>query len=345
MADTSRTLPSLDLLKGFESAARRLNFTRAADELHLTQSAVSRQVQALEERLRVRLFLRQRRGLVLTQEGERLYRAVHGALQQVQEAVDSLAERNQGQRITVTSPMAFCSLWLIPRLGEFHRSCPEVDVRIAASDRVLDLERERIDVSIRYRRTQGVPKEWVRLFDEELMPVCAPALIARTGKLLRRPEDLAHYVLLHIDDPDNPAPWMSWAQWLDAVGVGRIKPAGSLAFNYTEQLIRAALAGQGVALGRLPLVRDLLRDGSLVAPFAERAPVDRAYFLLEADFARGRPEVTRFVQWVIEAARADVATPLTPRPKSARTPRRLSATMKAGTKPKTKPGGPRARPG
>lgn len=330
MAEKPRAMPSLDLLKGFESAARHLNFTKAADELHLTQSAVSRQVQSLEERLRVRLFLRQRRGLALTQEGGRLHRAVHGALRQIQEAVDSFAERDEGQRITVTSPMAFCSLWLIPRLGEFHRSCPEVDVRIAASDKVLDLERERIDVSIRYLSTQAMPKGSVRLFDEELMPVCSPALIARTAKPLRRPEDLAHYVLLHIDDRDTPAPWMSWAQWLDAVGVGPIKPAGSLAFNYTEQLVRAALAGQGVALGRLPLVRDLLRDGSLVAPFGERAPIDRAYVALEADFARGRPEVTRFVQWLIEAARADNAAPLAPRPKTARARSCVSATMKRG---------------
>src|SRR5262245_13776541 len=184
MAERTRAAPSLDLLKGFESAARHLNFTRAADELHVTQSAVSRQIQSLEERLRVRLFVRQRRGLALTQEGDRLYRAVHSALRQVQEAVDSLAPRNEGKRITVTAPMAFCSLWLIPRLGEFRRACPEVDVRISASDKVLDLERERIDVSIRYLAPQAMPKGAAHLFDDALMPVCSPALIARTGKPL-----------------------------------------------------------------------------------------------------------------------------------------------------------------
>ena len=125
MAESSRNVPSLDLLRGFESAARHLNFTKAADELFLTQSAVSRQIKALEDRLGVRLFVRQRRGLVLTHEGDRLFRAVHGALRQMQDAVESLSDRGDTRRITVTATMGFCSLWLIPRLGEFHRAFPE----------------------------------------------------------------------------------------------------------------------------------------------------------------------------------------------------------------------------
>ena len=155
MAERTSKLPSLDLLKGFEAAARHLNFTKAADELFVTQSAVSRQVQALEERLGVRLFVRQRRGLLLTYEGERLFRSVQGALRQVQEVIDSLSQRPAGNRVTLTSTMAFCALWLIPRLGEFNRLFPEVGVRIAANDQVLNLERERIDVSVRYCTRQG----------------------------------------------------------------------------------------------------------------------------------------------------------------------------------------------
>jgi DNA-binding transcriptional LysR family regulator len=335
MAERSRALPSLDLLKGFEAAARHLNFTRAADELFLTQSAVSRQVQTLEDNLGVRLFVRQRRGLALTRAGDQLLHAVQGALRQVHEALDGLTAREAGQRVTVTSTMGFCSLWLIPRLGEFHRICPEVDVRIAADDRILNLERERIDLSVRYLPAQAPPSGAVHLFDEQILPVCTPALLARARKPLRRPEDLAHYVLLHLDDRDNPAPWLSWAHWLAVHDAGALKPAGSLSFNYFDQTIRAALAGQGVALGRVPLIRDLLRDGSLVAPFGSRALFDRAYFLMYAEVARARPEVARFAQWLIEAARADtdshlepeIGAALAPAPAARRAPASQSATM------------------
>ncbi|HEU5282936.1 MAG TPA: LysR substrate-binding domain-containing protein, partial [Burkholderiales bacterium] len=155
---------------------------------------------------------------------------------------------------------------------------------------------------------------------------CSPALIVRTGRPLREPGDLAHYVLLHLEDRDNPSPWLSWSHWLDGVGAQGLKPAGGLTFNYSEQVVRAAVAGHGVALGRLPLIHDLLREGSLVAPFDIRAPIDRAYFVMQADFARGRPEVSRFVAWLIEASRND-AERSAPAPKSVRAPAPRSATM------------------
>ncbi len=303
----ARALPSLDLLKGFESAARHLNFTRAADELFLTQSAISKQVQALEERLGVRLFMRQRRGLQLTQEGDRLFRAVQGALRQVQEVIDSLDPRHEARRVTVTSTMAFCSLWLIPRLGAFNRAWPDVDVRIAANDRVLNLDRERIDISVRYAPVHAPPPGGVWLFDEELTPVCAPRLLADARTPLRSTADLAGHVLLHLDDKDNPSPWLSWNSWMDAVGARRFKAAGSLRFNYFDQIVRAALAGQGVALGRIPLVQDLLQDGSLVAPLPAHAKTDRGYWLVRAGFAACRPDVERLCEWIVETVRADQA--------------------------------------
>ena len=305
MAENSRNVPSLDLLRGFESAARHLNFTKAADELFLTQSAVSRQIKSLEDRLGVALFVRQRRGLVLTHEGDRLFRTVQGALRQMQEAVDSLSERGNAQRITVTATMGFCSLWLIPRLGEFHRAFPEVDVRIAANDKVLNLERERIDVSVRYCPEEAAPKGAIWLFDERLSPMCSPSLVAQGGKPLRTPQDLRHFVLLHLDDPENPSAWLTWSNWLDWVGAHGLKPAGTLRFNYFDQIVRAALAGQGVALGRLPLVQDLVNDGSLVVPFEASAATGRAYWVVQAGFARGRPEVDRFVEWIAQKAAAD----------------------------------------
>jgi len=298
MVDTAHPLPSLGLLRGFEAAARHLNFTRAADELFITQSAVSRQIKALEDRLGVSLFLRQPKGLRLTQQGERLYRAVASALRQVSDAMEGLSQRSGPSVVTVTSTMGFCALWLVPRLGSFQKSYPEVEVRIAASDRVLNLDRERIDVSIRYCPPHAAPKGAAWLFDEELLPVCSPALLDVAGQQLKEPSDLRHHVLLHLDDQNNPSPWLSWSNWLEAAGVPGLKPAGSLAFNYYDQVVRAALAGQGIALGRSPLVHDLLHDGSLVVPLLARAGTDRGYWVVQAAFARGRPEVGQFVQWI-----------------------------------------------
>ncbi len=330
-ASGRRTLPSLDLLRGFESAARHLNFTRAADELYLTQSAVSRQILALEDRLGVRLFVRKRRGLALTAEGEHLLRAVQGALRQVQDAIETLQPATEGQRVTVTSTMAFCSLWLVPRLGEFHSAHPEVDVRVAANDRVLDLARERIDISVRYCRPQEAPAGGQRLFAEELTPMCSPALLAQ--RPLRRPEDLARHVLLHIEDPDNPSPWLGWSNWLVPAGVPDLKPAGAVRFNYFDQCVRAALAGQGVALGRLPLVQDLVNDGSLVAPFPLKAVSQRAYWLVRVPGSERRQQVDRFADWLLGAVESATAPPRDvppPAPKARRKPqRRARARMPA----------------
>jgi LysR family transcriptional regulator, glycine cleavage system transcriptional activator len=304
MTDPLYTAPSLDLLRGFEAAARHLNFTRAADELFITQSAVSRQIKALEDRLGVTLFLRQPKRLRLTQQGERLYRAVSSALRQVNEAMEGLSRRAGPSVVTVTSTLGFCALWLVPRLSSFQKSFPEAEVRIAANDRILNLDRERIDVSIRYCPAQAAPKDAIWLFNEELLPVCSPVLLDSLVRQLRDPADLRHHVLLHLDDPDNPSPWLSWSHWLETAGVPGLKPAGSLAFNYYDQVVRAALAGQGVALGRSPLVQDLVQDRSLVVPLVARATTDREYWVVQASSARGRPEVERFVQWMRAEAQA-----------------------------------------
>jgi len=304
MTEAPRNVPSLDLLRGFEAAARHLNFTRAADELFITQSAVSRQVKTLEDRLGVSLFLRQARGLRLTSQGEQLFRAVGGALRQVSEVMDSLVRREQSARVTVTSTLAFCGLWLIPRLGRFQSAHPDVDVRIDADDRVLNLDRERIDVSVRYCKPQIAPEGAVYLFNEELVPVCSPALLRDRARPLATPPDLRRHVLLELDDPHRPAPWLRWLIWLRKAGLPALKPAGLLTFNYYDQLIRAALTGQGVALGRSGLVREQIEDGSLVAPFELVAATDRAYYAVTAGFARGRPEVACFMDWLVQEAHA-----------------------------------------
>jgi DNA-binding transcriptional LysR family regulator len=310
MAESTRLVPSLDLLKGFEAAARHLNFTHAADELFITQSAVSRQIKLLEDRLGVSLFVRQPKGLRLTEQGEQLYRAVSSALRQVNDAMERLARRGDAQPVIVTSTLGFSALWLIPRLVIFQKANPDVEIRISANDRVLNLDRERIDVSIRYCQADAPPPNAVWLFDETLLPVCSPALAEASGKQLREPADLRHHVLLHLSDPDNPSPWMSWRRWLEAFGLADLKPAGSATFNYFDQVSRAALAGQGVALGRMPLVQDMLQDGSLIAPFPRAVQTGRGYCVLQAGFARGRPEVDRFVDWIIAETKAATRKPV-----------------------------------
>jgi len=315
-ANRRRDLPPLDLLRGFEAAARHLSFTKAADELFLTQSAISRQVQGLEEALGVALFRRRHRALLLTDEGQVLQQIVARQLKELRETVEAITGP-QGGMITVTTMVTFASLWLVPRLAKFRQVHPEIDVRIAANNDVLDLERDRIDVAIRYAAPDRVPASAIQLFGEEVVPVCAPALLKDKARPLREAADLAHHVLLH-DDPGGsrwPAlPYLQWDVWLQAMGLPDLQPAGALHFSHYDQLIQAAANGEGVALGRLPLLSKQIREGRLVAAFERargrgRGTVStRGYFMLATAGAAGRPEVKHFMDWLVTEARLEAAT-------------------------------------
>lgn len=301
-------MPALDLFRGFDAAARHLSFTRAAEELFVTQSAVSRQIQALEEALGVALFVRRNRGLSLTAAGEQLQRAVGEALRTLEDAVERIAPDSRQNLVTVTSSIAFCSLWLIPRLSAFRKLHPEVDVRISADNHVVDLDRERIDVGIRYCPVVKAPPGSIRLFGEEILPVCSPALLKDRSRPLKSVADLKHQVLLHFDDPERPVPWLAWGVWLESAGQPDLRPAGSLRFSHYDQVVNAAVGGQGVALGRRPLVRQFIEAGSLVVPFALGAVTDRAYFIVRTAATSARSEVNAFVDWLIAESAALVAT-------------------------------------
>jgi len=303
----SNAMPALDLLVGFESAARHLSFTKAGEELYLTQSAVSRQMKELEDQLGVPLFQRRHRALALTDAGQQFYAVAAQVITTMRAATERLrAQAGKRRPLAVTTTASFAALWLIPRLAGFTRQHPEVDVRITADTRVQDLERDGLDIALRHGPASLAGPNAIRLFGERVFPVCSPKLLRKAP--LKKPEDLKNHVLLQYHDPDVRHPWLHWNTWLEVAGVADLRPAGRLSFSGYEQIIPAAIAGHGVALGRSPLVKDLLDSRELVAPFKSKADPARAYFVVVGRQSAQRPEVMEFVAWLkAEAARDEAA--------------------------------------
>jgi len=296
MDNPSRRLPPLDPLKGFEAAARHLSFTRAADELHLTQSAISRQVQVLEEYLGVPLFRREVRRLSLTPEGAALYRVAGELLARLADVCAGMRATQRRPQVNLTAAVGIASLWLVPRLALFQAAQPDVDVRISADNRLVDLEREGFDLALRYLASADAPPEATLLFEEEVFPVASPQLAATLPRRVSV-EDFSRIVLLAYED-DRAAPWLSWEPWLLGLGLAEARPKAILRFNQYDPLIRAAEEGQGVALGRGPLVARAIEAGRLkpLAVRRERIPA-RGYYVVPA--RRGaRPEVECFIDWL-----------------------------------------------
>jgi DNA-binding transcriptional LysR family regulator len=300
-----RRLPSLDFLRGFEAAGRLGSFTRAASELSLTQSALSRQVRAIEDALGVALFERRHRALALTPAGEGFLREVTVHLGGIARAADAARNVQRAPGLTVTTSVSFGSLWLVPRLPAFRARHPDVEVYVSADDRVVDLARGDVDVAIRYlARGASLPDGALPMFGERMLPVVSPAVARDPRTPLRQPSDLARHVLLHLEDPEGRVPWLNWASWLVANGAPGLKPAGSLRFTLYDQVIQAAAGGQGVALGRVPLVSAHLRDGRLIAPFPKRFDSERGFVAIAAPHARGREDVTAFLRWLDDESKA-----------------------------------------
>jgi LysR family glycine cleavage system transcriptional activator len=296
-------LPPLNLIQGFEAAARTLSFTKAAAELCITQSAVSRQIGALEEHLGVALFERRHRSLALTEPGRMLERAASELLARLQEVTDRLRTTGAARHLTVTTTSGFASLWLIPRLRGFTLLQPDVDVRISAGYKAINLERSLVDVAVRYCAPQDAPEGAMRLFGEELFPVCSPTLLEGGPHALRTLNDLEHHVLLHMDGAFG---FLDWGTWLAAQGHPDLKSAASLRFDGYAQMIGAALSGQGVGMGIGRLVSGLLEEGRLVAPFSKSLVGERAYYVIRSSLTGARPHVGAFVDWLVGEARAVV---------------------------------------
>ena len=287
-------LSSLDLLRGFVAVGRRMSITHAADDLCLTQSAVSRQVHALEEQLGCRLFVRRHRGVAFTAEGERLFRSADGALQQLQDVMGELRRVDERRPVTVTASVGVVGLWLLPRLHALQRLHPHLDVRLSAGNQLIDLRADGIDLAIRYCAAADAPADAVRLFGESLAPVAHPTLVAEVA---RDPATFARMTLLELDDP---RPWLQWRGWPGTRGRSR---RGVLRLNQYDQVIHAALAGQGVALGRLELLQPLLREGQLALlpelGVARASPF--AFWLLQRDLSP-REDVRRVAAWIRDEA-------------------------------------------
>ena len=289
-------LPRLDLLRSFAVAARRLSFTLAAQELALTQSAVSRQIQQLEEGLGVALFERRHRALALTPAGETMYRAVWDSLERLRDATASVRSSRRARQVAVTTTPGFASLWLIPRLARFSADHPQVDVLMSATYDLLNLERSGIDVAVRFcaiGQGLGAP-----LFEETVVPVCAPRLLQDAARPLRAPADLAQHTLLVMEGHHGMPPMADWAPWLELMGLGGIRGTNTLRFSNYNDAVAAALAGQGVAIGRLPLVASLLREGQLVAPFGGSGHSQRGYFVAAAAQAATNADAQDFIGWL-----------------------------------------------
>jgi LysR family transcriptional regulator, glycine cleavage system transcriptional activator len=286
-------LASLDLIRGFVAVGRRMSITLAAEDLFLTQSAVSRQIIALEEALGVRLLNRGYRSIRFTAEGERFFRVADSALQQLQDGVNALAAGRDRQPVTITATIGVSGLWIMPRLGGFQQRHPDIDVRVAASNKVMDLRTQSADIAIRYCAPANAPPGSLRLFGEAVAPVADPSLGVRQLDA----ESLARQVLIEYDDSNRP--WLQWADRLHSMGLSATKPKGVLRYNQYDQAIRAALEGQGIALGRIALIEPLLSQGRLVAVGGADADHARgyAYWLVQAD-STPRDDVQVVLDWI-----------------------------------------------
>ena len=293
----ARQLPPLDLLVGFEAAARQLSFSKAGDEVFVTQSAISRQVKKLEEYVGQALFERKHRTLELTEQGRVLFEVTAKTLAQLAETVQSLRKQQATRGLKVSATTSFAALWLVPRLARFRAQYPEIALHIEAENRIVDLKQGLVDLSIRYCGPDQIsPDTDTLLSGEEIFPVCSPGLLRRSGRALGSVEDLQHHTLLHLSDAQNAWPWLHWSNWLE--GVGATAPVADIGFRFShfDQMIQAATMGHGVALGSSPLVDYLLEEGVLVAPLRQRTPSPRSFFLCQG--ARCDTSVTSFVTWL-----------------------------------------------
>ena len=292
-----RRLPPLNALKAFEAAARSESFTRAAEELHVTQGAVSHQVKALEATLGLKLFNRERQRLTLTEAG-RVYLAVmRDALDRIALGTERLVQRQTSGVLTVSTSPDFAAKWLVYRLGRFAESHPEIDLRVSATAPHVDFAREDVDLAVRHGDGKWPALDAVRLCSERLFPVCSPKLVSGRNRI-KTPADLLKFPLLHLND------WTTWTRWFEAAGVSDPVAHGP-SVNQASMLIDLAVDGQGVALARTVLAAWDLINGRLVRPVDVSLRMSNTYWIVCPKVNANLPKIATFRNWLLAEAADD----------------------------------------
>lgn len=293
-----RRLPPLNALKAFEAAARHESFTRAAEELCVTQGAVSHQVKALEVELGIKLFNRERQRLIITGAGRDYLAVVRDALDRIAVGTERLMQRQSSGVLTVSTSPDFAAKWLVHRLGRFSEVHPGIDLRISATMHHVDFAREDVDLAVRHGDGNWPGHEVTRLSPEQLFAVCSPKLLAGRQRLTK-PVDVLKFPLLHLDDRK------AWSKWLDVAGVSGAEPSQGPVMNRVSMVLDAAVDGQGIALGRTTLAAWDLLSGRLVRPFTETLRLSRTYWIVCPKATSSLPKITVFRDWLLREAARD----------------------------------------
>ena len=294
----SKRLPPLNALRVFDAAARHLSFTKAADELFVTQAAVSHQIKSLEDFLGLKLFRRRNRSLLLTEEGQSYYLDIKEIFTSINEATRKLQARSAKGALTVSLPPSFAIQWLVPRLSGFNAAYPGIDVRIQAVDREEDKLADDVDVAIFYGRGNWTGLRTERLYAEFLLPVCAPTIL--TGEHgLKVPADLANHTLSHDTSRRD---WMAYTRQL---GVPQINVQQGPIFSHSAMVVQAAVHGQGIALVNNVMAQSEIEAGRLVCPFNDVLVSKNAFYLVCHDSQAELGKIAAFRQWILARAASE----------------------------------------
>jgi LysR family glycine cleavage system transcriptional activator len=292
-----RRLPSLNALKAFEAAARSESFTRAAEELCVTQGAVSHQVKALEATLGIKLFNRERQRLVMTEAGREYLAVVRDALDRIAAGTDRLVQRQRSGALTVSTSPDFAAKWLVYRLGRFAERHAEIDLRVSAAAHQVDFAREDVDLAVRHGDGKWPGLDVVRLCAEQLFPVCSPKLMSGRSRITSA-SDLLKFPLLRLDD------WRTWTRWFEAAGVTDPVAHGPM-LNRASMLIDAAVDGQGIALARTALAAWDIINGRLVRPIDVCLRMLNTYWIVCPKATSSLPKIVTFRKWLLAEAAED----------------------------------------